>query len=501
MFDPNAERNVIPRWRRSWDTVSQGELAPGSEAEQRPAFPVQLVDSRIAEWRRVSTIGFATDAISSALILGQPARAKDAAQFVLSATTESSRIARQVASRIIDQSTASDPSGSTPGDEKSPSIAEVRSGIRSLRRLLVRDPRNAVGWVDLARLYTILGVTEKAERALDAAIQLAPSNRFVLRAASRYFVHSQDPEHAIWILRKSPRMAADPWLLAAEIAISGVAKKESRFVRRGQLILADEGFSPLEVSELASAIATLQMNSGNRRIAKRYFAKSLMQPTENSIAQAEWAARRSSAIAVDPQHLLLPSSHEARAFDSFFAGNWSESLRSAVGWIADEPFSSRSVLFASFVASSMLEDYATSESLLQTTLKAEPDNPRLLNNLAFALASANRLEDAITAFRRIKAPLASELERAVWLATGGLIAFRSAQATEGRRLYNQAIELSHRYGFWYHCVMATVLLAREEVLARSLEAPAAVSRAESEVRIRSDKSLVAILQRVLDLRE
>ena len=47
---------------------------------------------------------------------------------------------------------------------------------------------------NLARLYTSLGVQEKASRCMRAAPSMAPENRFVLRAASRLLQHQQKPE-------------------------------------------------------------------------------------------------------------------------------------------------------------------------------------------------------------------------------------------------------------------------------------------------------------------
>ena len=43
-------------------------------------------------------------------------------------------------------------------------------------------------WVDMARLYTILGQLEKARRAIDNARAIAPEDRFVLRSSARFFV-------------------------------------------------------------------------------------------------------------------------------------------------------------------------------------------------------------------------------------------------------------------------------------------------------------------------
>jgi tetratricopeptide (TPR) repeat protein len=234
-------------------------------------------------------------------------------------------------------------------------------------------------------------------------------------------------------------------------------------------------------------------------MAKRHFAQSLTTPTENSVAQAGWAARRADAAVVEPQHLLVPHSYEARALNAFNVGRWQEAMAHAMAWIRDEPFSSRSVLFASFVASTMLEDHAAAESVLRNALQADPENRPLLNNLAYALACSDRLEEAAATFQKINTTFGSDSERVVWLATGGLLAFRSKQFAEGRRLYDEAIELARVSRLSYQRAMATALLAREEVLAGTPEAAPAVARARTEVLSAGEKSIEEIFQRLVRL--
>ena len=64
-------------------------------------------------------------------------------------------------------------------------------------------------------------------------------------------------------------------------------------------MVKDGGFSPLQVSELASAVGTAELKAnGPLRQIRTMFAASLEDPTANSIAQAEWAYRNDDEIAV-----------------------------------------------------------------------------------------------------------------------------------------------------------------------------------------------------------
>lgn len=499
MLDLDAERWVIPRWRGSRDTIDRGELGPIDRSGRRFSTSADLVNSRVAAWREKLELGFASDAISSGLVLGHASLTTEAARSVLLESSNASPIAQQVASRVLNLPETFNPAAQPETNEGGVAIDNVRASVGELRRLLAQDPRNAIGWVDAARLYAILGINDKAGRAIDIALQLAPQSRFVLRAASRFFVHTRDPDRAVWMLRKSPRTQSDPWLLSAEIAISGMSSKASRLVRRSRSVIGDDAFSAFHVSELASAVATLELNAGNRRMASRYFARSLTAPTENSVAQARWAARRSNSVVVEHEHLLISNSFEARALDSFLSGDWQESVRHAQGWIGDEPFSHRPVLFASFVASSMLQDHSTAERLLRRALELDPAHPALLNNLAYALACTDRIAEAKAVFTEISTTPESASARTVRLATAGLLAFRSQQPDEGRRLYEAAIDAAKEGSLWYQRSLAITLLAREEVIAKTVAARGALERATREVDTHAELSLNQVLNQVLRL--
>lgn len=123
-------------------------------------------------------------------------------------------------------------------------------------------PRNAYAWVDLARLYTILGQTSSADRAIRIAISLAPEDRFVLRSAARYFVHMDDPQAPQRLLNGARATRGDPWLIAAEVSVSQVAKRRSLTASIGQRGLDHSQWAPRSSSELAGALGTLLLEDG-----------------------------------------------------------------------------------------------------------------------------------------------------------------------------------------------------------------------------------------------
>lgn len=197
---------------------------------------------------------------------------------------------------------------------------DQRITVPWLRRRLNISPRDPVGWVDLAREYTILGKFRRAERAIVVALQMAPANRFVLRSAVRFFVHRGEPDRALSILRKAPSISGDPWLLGPEVSVVFMAGKSPQLTKVGRRALGSQNFSNLEVSELAASLATLEFRAGSTRVARRLFRQAIREPTENMIAQLRWASDHHIGLDVATTLLDVPRTFEAAARVVFVSG-------------------------------------------------------------------------------------------------------------------------------------------------------------------------------------
>jgi len=103
----------------------------------------------------------------------------------------------------------------------------------------------------------------------------------------------------------------------------------------------------------------------------------------------------------------------------------------------------------------------------------------LLNNMAFALASANRVSEARIYHRRLEA-VAGEEWATFKLATGGLIAFRAGNQDEGRGLYLHAITAATGKAKVLTRATAHAFLAREEVNSHSALGERALGAAREE---------------------
>lgn len=263
-------------------------------------------------------------------------------------------------------------------------------------------------------------------------------------------------------------------------------------MKNGRAMIGSGQFAPAHISELASAIATLELVHGNRPAARKLFRTALIDPTENSVAQAAWAAREAKASGVDAAVLDLPRTFEARAWDLYGRHNWSGAIAEVDLWLLDEPFASRPAVFGSFAAAVALGDFESGANFAKRGLIANPAEFLLLNNLAFSLASQGHVTDAQSVLSRVDITDLDAGEKVAFLATSGLLRFRSGDHDAGRMLYLKAADWALRNGFVNEEGWARVFLAREELAGRSGKVADALARAARTVkRMRGPDAVIA----------
>jgi tetratricopeptide (TPR) repeat protein len=236
-------------------------------------------------------------------------------------------------------------------------------------------------------------------------------------------------------------------------------------------MIVDLSDSPFEVTELASALGTLELNNSKSRDARKLFKKALIKPTENSVAQIEWASRRIAGLDfVEASQIQVPRNYEARAWENYTNGDWGTGLKESWNWFYDQPFSARPGHLGSYIASAILRDYSESERIIKQSLRTNPNDALLLNNLAFSYASAGRIQDAqqvMTLIEDVEPDSSSDGSLEVTIkATQGLLAFRMGDHNRGRTLYAAAIEESKKFVRSFQA-LAALHYAREEIIANT----------------------------------
>jgi hypothetical protein len=354
-----------------------------------------------------------------------------------------------------------EPSGFSLNDTVDIHDAAARHEIHRLRKQLAANPARPFCWSELARHFLIVGEQEKAKRSILAALKLAKHNAYLTRAATRLFVHIHEPDRALSLLRSNPSMTIDPWLLAAEIATSTVLSKQSRFINEAKRLIKSNLFEANQISELASAVGTVELDHGSIKRAKEWFTQSLLAPTDNSLAQAQWATEQDTKILIPEAAWQTPASYEAKTLASRQTRKWNKALQSCAAWLTDEPFSLRPALMGSYLGFRP-ESYAMAEQFASAGLRCDSTNIGLLNNRAVARAYQGKIHEA---FADVQTALeySSGRNNPHLMATLGLIAFRSGLTDLGRENYKLSIAWFSHSKERESVAVATLHLLREEM--------------------------------------
>jgi Flp pilus assembly protein TadD len=467
-------RNIIPRWRPfAAASRTDAELASTAKAtvnaqEEAGERSYQI---SVRDFEEGQSVWDAGDLLALAISRRDHETARRVANFVAAHQTEASEALTGLTSVYLGKN-----------GETSPWAGGTSLEIKALRRRVADFPRTAVAWADLAFYLTLAGSFENADRAIRTALHLAPNNRFILRAASRFYIHQERLDEAHHLLTRADATPHDPWLVAAEIATARSASATSRLIKRGRSMLEDHNFSPRHTSELASALGTLEGDSptARRPAVRRLIAKSLIDPTENSVAQAQWHATNTGfarSFNNDPAtRTALRGDHvfEASAWQSYIEGDFGAALQHAQRWFEDQPFSARPAFLASQIASLLCLDPKTAVLIAKQALVPNPDEFMLWNNLAYAHAVLGEINEARDAISHVEVVALDPLSKLYVTATNGAIAFRSGDSENGRKLYMQAMQEFAEAGGAHEdfdlYALAFAHLAYEEAVAKSPDA-------------------------------
>lgn len=471
-FFEKKSRHLIPNWRSFENTAKLGELNGSKGLKLDSSFKPDMSDL-IDDWQAHQNIGVAGDILGAALVCNQETNKTviEIANFVLKNKQLASNAIITAAKNILKPKYESiqlslDIENPESFNDKS-ILLEIYIKINELKGKLIDNPYNPINWIEIARYYSILGQDKKAERSIKNALFLASENRFILRSAARFFVHIGDIEFAHDIVRKSELTKHDPWLLATEIALATLRNQNSRFANTGLQLLKFGNFHPFNITELASSIATLELKNSSIKKSKKLFKQSLINPNDNSLAQAEWASQEEKKLAqVNPEQFNLNNSFEALARDLSEQKKWNESIEFSKKWFYDLPFSRMPVLFGSEIASRKLKDHNQAVELAKLGLLSHPNDPQLLNNIIYYLCLQDKMEDAGGYLEKVRKEdlNAKNIHGICLTATRGLYYFRKGIHEMGRQLYLESIKMAQDKGDVYLNALALVNYAREEIL-------------------------------------
>jgi len=330
--------------------------------------------------------------------------------------------------------------------------------VRMLRGKLIEFPKNPFLYVDLARNFATLGELDKAAHALHIALRLAPENRYILRSATRFFVHANRAEE-IW-----PRLkdfgSSDPWIAATKIAIGDLLGRSQSGVKRAREIV--ERSDPAQTTELSAAIGTIELGSGSVKKAKRLFQESAKKPNDNSVAQLRWA-HEEIGLSFDSSLLDTELSFEARTAYASQQQKWTEAAANAKYWLKDEPFSARAAQIGVFICAEYIQDFDQALLFCNLGLMANPYDACLLNNRAFSNANLGAIDAAEADIQAVRSRWVDSSDEIFLLATEGCIAYRKGDIIRGAALYEQSVETAVRQGLQHSAKRARLHWLYEEL--------------------------------------
>ena len=471
----DSNRQAIPRCLSYETACLLRLLRVNRKQEEVHRTEVKDSDAR-REWVETPRTSTAVDLVAEALILKdfKSSEAIKAAKYILGKGSSSSLLIRELANHFLEKPVSI---WTEPGEI--PDRDAQRKDIARLKRSVRNYPVNPLAWSDLSLGYATIDQTDKAKMAMNVAMSLAKSNRFVLRSASRCFMHLGEPDRAVAILNKSGLCAVDPWIASAEIAISECTGLKSKCIGKAKDLIENDNLTPFSRGELAASLGTVEMKSGAVKRAKKVMRKAIIDPTENALAQVEWAA---SIFEIDFDDMIelrrtVPASYEATAVHTYYSRQFAESLKASKKWGRFQFLSSRPIIHSTYISSTMLNDDYGAIDIFDNALPAQKESPLAINNYAFALARVGRTGEAADKIRQCL-NMASREEKLTLTATSGLICFREGNVAGGRRLYNIAVNGFELLQEYRSAAIAKYYWAVEEKRIKSEDAEARIREAK-----------------------
>lgn len=469
-FFEQKDRRVIPNWRSFIRTLKLGELQYSKKIINREYHNNLSINDYLLAWQKDKSVSVAGDLISAAFVNGfiNNEKVKEAIKYILANTNKSTNSLNGLVQTILESTQKGTDNNFSDRKLKKFIPSDCHTEIKKYKKLITSYSHNPIAYVDLSRLYSVVGLEKKSIKNMKIALHLAPKNRFILRAAARLFSHFKQFDYIHNIIRKSELVTVDPWITSAEIALATILDKRSRLIKTGRSMINSNNYEWHSLTELASSIGTLEFLNGNRKKAKTYLKIAIISPNDNSLAQIEWINNKDLLLDINPSNYNIKSNYEALALYKYFNRNYEDAFGQCKKWFLDLPFSKWPIILGSHIATSLLDKPSDGAEFLKAGLYSHPHDAQIINNLAYSLVLENKISEAEEYMNQITYISDIKTNTKICLtATQGLISFRKGQLKEGIDLYEKAIlsakSLNNNYLIW----LAKLNYARELILSSS----------------------------------
>jgi tetratricopeptide (TPR) repeat protein len=425
-------RHVIARLAAPINALHRGELNSMKPKDKNVDNHANLVKNQVS-WVQEKNIFTAIEFISSAFLHGDLSKAQDAYIFLKSELNTHTDIPALVRNLLVDERVM-----------LFPELGDAGREVNRLRKILIRYPWNSIRWVELAWHHLLLGNRKKAEKALLTAYRICPDNRYIIRSLSRFYIHTDDYDKALFYASRSDIVKSDPWVLSNQIAVSNICKRTSKYVKTGISFLDNTSFHPGSLSELASELGTMDYFSGHAKKGKLKFHQSCIEPHENAMAQIAWVNKKMGLVGNhELAYAHADNDYEAQIYTKVAKNpDWMSVFNVTTKWAAYQPFSRPPIYLGSTIASSILEDYPAAIQLLNAGYEINNKDNTLINNLVYTYALMGKEHEARGKLRLINNKKMTDAEKICLTATKGLVEYRFGEVEKGRFLYSEAMRLA-----------------------------------------------------------
>ena len=426
------DRQVIPRLRTFDLTMSTGELSSPETSHNltnSSLYHLKLRD----KWLQNKTIIIARKLYSSAMILGIENQYTEVGDFILKNGNEKDRITEFIKSKL----------------DFNPIIKnefDNRIEIQNLKENLKENPKNPILWSELSRFYLLENQSDKAVKCAEISISLDKDNRYVLRTMSSLFNQLGDTERALKTIRLSGYHKLDPWLLSADLAFSNLLKRKSKLIDHSIKVLNSYKDKPNYITELLSSVGAYEFKHGSIKKVNKYLIASLIEPTDNSLAQALWLSDKNIVNQYSWNDGIdnIKLNFEAKTLNFFNAEKFENAYLEAINWYNDEPYSMKALTIASYIDSVFLKKYEKSIKIMKKVLDKGFSDDLSVNNLIYMLLKSGNYTEAEKYHQKYFPKLLEEANNPIYIATTGMLSFRLGRLEQGHKLYQEAINLARK---------------------------------------------------------
>lgn len=324
-------------------------------------------------------------------------------------------------------------------------IRPYQAEIHRTKSMLALNPRDPLTWMDLSWLYATSGHSENAIRAGTIAKELSPANRLISRSFARMCLHYDDGDRGYRHLVSTGGIGNDPWITAAAVAVGdhlGITAIPAKRIRR---LINSSRYSPRSVSELAAGFSKLEFDNGSARNGKKLLKTSLLDPTENAIAQAAWSKRNGMHELPEADELSTKSA-EATAWSLFENKQLSSAFDSAVHWMNQQPFSSNPKALALQVAFFEPSVHKRAIEIAETASRAQSKDAMASNSAACLFAFLGEPEQAARHLANAQRHATKTWQKATVTATEGLVSLMKKDLVNGDASYLKSVEYASNRG-------------------------------------------------------